>query len=95
MVFENLIALHISIRENCPPEIAFRLLDDYCEKKKLIRKHHFTWTKEDAQDVLRLSREGLKLDEIASFYGMKKSGLLNAVKRYLPAGTSFRGGVSQ
>lgn len=79
MVFDNLMALHISIRKQCPPEVAFKCLDKYAALKE-FKMPRFDWTERDIRDALKFKEEGLTWSEIGSYYGMTASGVCHAVK---------------
>jgi hypothetical protein len=91
MVFENLVALHLAIDNNCPPETAFQYLDRYIENVKYANAPRFPWTKEDANDVVKLWEEGTSLGEIATYYGISLSSLSHMMRTVLDTNNiSFR-----
>ncbi|WP_155241927.1 hypothetical protein [Clostridium pasteurianum] len=72
------MALHVAIRRNCPPEIAFKYIDNlaWLERK---RSPNFDWIEKDVKDVLKFREEGLSWSEIGSYYGTTASGVCHAV----------------
>lgn len=82
MIFDNLMALHISIQRSCPPEIAFKYLDNpaWFNRKK---KPTFNWSDGDMQDILKFRQEGLTWREIGSYYNTSPGALFHLVERWL------------
>lgn len=75
MVFENLVALHIAIEKQCPPETAFKYLDNFLERK--TSKVYFQWSNEDIADIHKLRSKGVKYKEIASYYGTSERNIIS------------------
>lgn len=82
MVFDNLMALHISIERNCPPEVAFKYIDDPIWFKRR-RRPNFNWTDGDIKDILKFRREGLTWREISSYYNTSPGAIHHLVERWL------------
>lgn len=80
MVFENLIALHIAIENQCPQETAFKYLDRLLAGKKVIRKPQFPWTDKDKEDVIKLKAAGVKGNEISRYYGVDPAVITRILK---------------
>jgi hypothetical protein len=82
MVFENLVALWIAVEKQCPPETAFKWLDNYLENGDGFKKKpKFSWTREDVQDVIRLREGGVAWKEIADCYGLKMDPMQSTICR--------------
>jgi hypothetical protein len=80
MVFENLMALLIAVENQCPQEVAFKMLDRYMEGKKVTKKPSFPWTFNDVQDITRLYAAGVKQGEIGSYYGVKGDNISKLIR---------------
>lgn len=83
-MIENLLALWIAIKKNCPPEVAFKYIDKFldgdtdCLKKEL----YFKWTNKEVESLIKFREEGLTYKEIAEIYGVGERSIINAIKNY-------------
>ena len=86
MYFENIIALHLAIEHNKPPEIAFKILDKMLDKGKKFKFtnkfYNYNWTLEDAEDMQKLKKEGLSYGAIGELYGISNSATIHILKKY-------------
>lgn len=80
MVFENLLALHIAIEKDCPPETAFLWLDRLLDGKKNPKIPDFPWTIFDIEDIKKLKSQGITYREISTYYGVHPSNISRQIK---------------
>lgn len=66
---ENYMALAVSILGNCPPDTAFRRLENGVS----YEKHKWSW--EDVDDIQKYRDQGLKWKDIAEIYDISASAL--------------------
>lgn len=83
MCFENLVALHIAIEQQCPQETAFKYLDRILNgnPKGYSNKPQFAWTTEDIKDIKRFRKQGLTYKEIADIYFTTDQAIYRVLKR--------------